>query len=77
MLKGITKMGSIMKLTPVRLKIIVKNSVDKPMMTAKVPTIDNRSFRRLIFALALRNASMKTEAYNLYCSVLAITVLSF
>jgi hypothetical protein len=51
MLNATTKNGNTKRLTPARLKITVKNSVDKPKMTARVPRIDSLSFQRLIFTI--------------------------
>ena len=49
MLKATTKMPKVIRLKePAKLRITVKNSVDKPIIIARVPTMDNRSFQRLI-----------------------------
>jgi len=44
-------MFSILKV-PIKLKIIVKNKVDRLIMIAKVPAIDKRSLSKLRFLLS-------------------------
>ena len=50
MLNATTRMPKVTRSNePTRLKITVKNNVDKPIIMARVPTIDRRSFQVLTF----------------------------
>jgi len=48
MLNATTINGNVIKLTPAKDRMTVKNSVDNPMMTTRVPNMENRSFHKLI-----------------------------
>jgi hypothetical protein len=48
MLKITTINGSTIRLTPAKDRITIKNSVDSPIMTARVPIMENRSFHMLM-----------------------------
>jgi hypothetical protein len=52
----------------------VKNSVDKPIIIARVPTMDNRSFQRLIFLYPQFNVHGTKVTYILYYVVFNITI---
>jgi len=53
MLNATTKKAMFIRLkVPIRLKIIVKNKVDRLIMIAKVPAIDKRSLSKLRFLLS-------------------------
>jgi len=47
MLKMTTMKGKSMRLTPAKAIITVKKSVDNPMMSARVPIKEKRSFHKL------------------------------
>jgi hypothetical protein len=47
MLKMTTMNGKSIRLTPAKDIITVKNSVDKPIMSARVPIKEKRSFHKL------------------------------
>jgi hypothetical protein len=47
----------------------VKNSVDKPIIIARVPTMDNRSFQRLIFLYPQFNVHGTKVTYILYYQI--------
>jgi len=47
MLKMTTMKGKSIRLTPAKAIIIVKKSVDNPMMRARVPIREKRSFHKL------------------------------
>lgn len=59
---------------PAKLRITVKNSVDKPIIIARVPTMDNRSFQRLIFLYPQFNVHGTKVTYILYYVVFNITI---
>lgn len=64
MLKAITIKGMRSRLTPATAIITVKKSVDKPMIRATVPIIENRSFHKL--TKLSPKPTQDSHLYNLY-----------
>ena len=69
MLMMITIKGNSSRLTPAKDRITVKKRVDKPMMRAKVPRREKRSFHKLT-KLSSVMRSKKSDLYPLLFSVL-------
>ncbi len=65
MLNMMTKRANVVRLNaPVTLRITVKNSVDNPMMTANVPSTENRSFH--MFIILPQKSETRRGAYILF-----------
>ena len=55
--------GRTMKLTPIRKRTTAKDKVDKPMIMARVPSMDARSFHRFM-VVNLKVCEQLEDAYK-------------
>lgn len=76
MLKPSTKTSSHVMLTvPVRLNITVKNKVESPIIRAKVPTMEARSFISELIFLSQRVSATRRFLYSLLLCWLAFRLI--
>jgi hypothetical protein len=70
MLKATTKTPKVIRLKEsAKIRITVKNNVDKPIIVASVPTMDSRSFQRPILISSI-NVHETKVTYILYSKTL-------